>query len=475
MNKKSIKEKPKKDYGKLQRRGECLYRNSLSGIFYFVGAVNGTRHTLSLGTTDLATARRELLKRRALLGDRKISTVKISLAEWIERYRRTFQHLAPATVVGKELISKRILEDWPTGRSTPLDVIRPSDCSLWLSQYKFGIVSRNEYRWLLRDLFQGAVQDGLIQANPAEHLQAEKRPTPLRLTPTFEQFQQIVACVRGLTYTHRDPAESADSGSGLPDAPLRELTAAEKDRCEASADFLEAEGLLGLGQAELGAMTRQDVDLEHRKIAVKRHKTGGRFVIPIYPMAQELISRLCEGKRHSQPLFAIKNAKKSLRGACKRLDLPPFSQRSLRRMFITCAIENGVDVKVIAQWQNHKDGGKLILDTYSHVRPVHSDAMAQLELGCQKSRNPVKRPSAWVEKVATPYKGATHNPRRTARNLFWGALSSVFIKIVSLGILIGFGSCVLIVQLEFNCASNNIFYIRRWFSLCVVPISKLRG
>jgi site-specific recombinase XerD len=47
-------------------------------------------------------------------------------------------------------------------------------------------------------------------------------------------------------------------------------------------------------------------------------------------------------------------------------------------MFITRAIERGVDVKVIAEWQGHKDGGKLILDTYSHVNPTHSQRMAQL-------------------------------------------------------------------------------------------------
>ena len=47
-------------------------------------------------------------------------------------------------------------------------------------------------------------------------------------------------------------------------------------------------------------------------------------------------------------------------------------------MFITRAIEKGVDVKVLAEWQGHRDGGKLILDTYSHVNPVHSQRMAQL-------------------------------------------------------------------------------------------------
>jgi hypothetical protein len=46
-------------------------------------------------------------------------------------------------------------------------------------------------------------------------------------------------------------------------------------------------------------------------------------------------------------------------------------------MFIVRAIERGVDVKVIAEWQGHRDGGKLILQTYSHVRRPHSDAMAE--------------------------------------------------------------------------------------------------
>jgi site-specific recombinase XerD len=47
-------------------------------------------------------------------------------------------------------------------------------------------------------------------------------------------------------------------------------------------------------------------------------------------------------------------------------------------MFITRAIEKGIDVKVIAEWQGHRDGGKLILDTYSHVNREHSQRMAQL-------------------------------------------------------------------------------------------------
>jgi integrase len=71
-------------------------------------------------------------------------------------------------------------------------------------------------------------------------------------------------------------------------------------------------------------------------------------------------------------------ARKAIANACKRLGFPSFTHRLLRRMFITRAIERGVDVKVIAQWQGHQDGGKLILETYSHARPEHSNRMALL-------------------------------------------------------------------------------------------------
>jgi integrase len=133
-----------------------------------------------------------------------------------------------------------------------------------------------------------------------------------------------------------------------------------------------------LGQAEASSLTRADVDFEAERIITFRHKTSQGFAIPIFPQLRPLLERLCEGKSSQHKIFKIANAKHALTNACKRLGFPPFNQRSLRRMFITRAIERGVDVKVIAEWQGHRDGGKLILDTYSHVRPEHSKRMAQL-------------------------------------------------------------------------------------------------
>src|SRR4029077_9627231 len=73
------------------------------------------------------------------------------------------------------------------------------------------------------------------------------------------------------------------------------------------------------------------------------------------------------------------NCKKGLAASCKRLGMPNFEPRSLRRFFITTALRGGGDVATVAAWQGHKDGGALILKTYGdEVRLAHSLQMARL-------------------------------------------------------------------------------------------------
>ena len=76
-----------------------------------------------------------------------------------------------------------------------------------------------------------------------------------------------------------------------------------------SGEFLEMMGLLGLGQAELSALGRSDVDLAASRIFVKRRKTGVGFHIPIFPQARDLIEKLCQGKRHDERLFKLNDAR----------------------------------------------------------------------------------------------------------------------------------------------------------------------
>jgi integrase len=338
-------------HGILQRVGESLYRYSSNQVYYARIKSDGKEIKRSLGTTDRALARRKLAALKDELRQIDRSQGRLTLEELADRYLATIQHQKPKTVERKTFIVGKIKSDWPTGKLTQIGKIRPSDLDLWLSRYHFGSASRNLFISCVKEMFGLAVRDRIIAVSPAAHLRYAKREKPIRRTPSYEQFKAIIADVRAQPFN----ADAPDS-----------------------ADFLEFLGLAGLGQAEAASLTRADIDFAAGQIITFRHKTSRGFAIPIFPQVRPLLERLCEGKSNGDPVFKIHDAKKALAGACRRLGLPAFSQRSLRRMFITRALERGVDVKVVAEWQGHKDGGKLILDTYSHVNRAHSKRMAEL-------------------------------------------------------------------------------------------------
>jgi integrase len=316
--------------GEFRKVGECLYRYSSNGVYYARFKTDGKEIRRSLETTDRAQARRNLaaLKEKERQTDR--SQGKLTLRELCDRWLKTIQNSKPKTLEQKSHVAARIKQDWPAGSLVQVGKIKASDCDLWLarcarkSRNGFRASSRNAHMQILKDVFAMALRDRIISDSPAAHLKYIKREKPIRLTPTWEQFKAIVADVRAQVF-------NADAND--------------------SADFLEFLGLAGLGQAEAGSLCRGDVDLEAGRMITFRHKTSTGFVVPIFPQLRPLIERLCEAKANRDKIFKIADAKHALTNACKRLGLPPFSQRSLRRMFITRAIERGIDVKVIAQWQ----------------------------------------------------------------------------------------------------------------------------
>ena len=330
--------------------GPCLFRYR-NGTYYGRFKAGGKEIRCSLETTDRKLAERNLARKKEEEAQIDRSQGKLTLAELCDRYLKTVQHQKPKTIERKSFIVGRIKNDWPIGKLTQVGKIKPSDVDVWLSSYGFGTASRNLHISCVKEVFALALRDRIIAVSPAAHLRSSKRAKPIRLTPTYSQFKAIIADVRAQQFN----ADARDS-----------------------ADFLEFLGLVGVGQAEAASLKRSDVDLDGGLIITFRHKTATGFSIPIFPQARPLLERLCEGKSNDESIFEIRDAKKALAGAWRRLQLPPFSQRSLRRMFITRAIEKGIDVKLIAEWQGHKDGGKLILDTYSHVNRVHSQRMAQL-------------------------------------------------------------------------------------------------
>lgn len=335
------------------KSGIGLYRYNSSGQYHARVRVGGRLYRRALGTNDYQLARRKLSDFKRDLGRTDARAGKTTFGAVLDKYAQTIGGLSASSQKDKRAIISKLKSTWLGIDALPLRVIKPSDCAAWLSRHcgDKGASYYNSVLTVIRNALELAVHDRIIADSPAAHLKYRKRNKPIRLTPTFEQFRQIVAEIRAQRLNRE---------------------------AEQSADFVEFLGLAGLGQAEVASLTRGDVDLQAERIITYRHKTRQGFAVPIFPQLRALIEKLCKDKAHDQRLFRHNDAAKALANSCKRLGLPPFSHRSLRRMFITRAIEKGVDVKVIAEWQGHRDGGKLILATYSHVRRPHSHRMAQL-------------------------------------------------------------------------------------------------
>ena len=335
------------------KSGVGLYRYVPTGKYHARVRFEGKVYRAKLHTCDHKIARRKLSDFKRDLGRTDSRAGKTSFGAVLDKYADTIGGLSASSQKDKRAIIGKLKSTWLGINVEPLREIKPSDVSAWLSRHcgDKGASYYNSVLTVIRNALDLAVRDRIIADSPAAHLKYRKRNRPIRLTPTFEQFKQIVADIRAKRLNRE---------------------------AEQSADFVEFLGLAGLGQAEVSTLTRADVDLQAERIITYRHKTRQGFAVPIFPQLRPLVEKLCKGKAHDERLFKHDDAAKALSSACKRLGFPLFSHRALRRMFITRAIERGVDVKVIAEWQGHRDGGKLILATYSHVRRPHSQRMAQL-------------------------------------------------------------------------------------------------
>jgi integrase len=348
------------------KREHGLYRYNPSGQFFARVRFRGKLHRRKLKTDDLDVAKRKLRDFKNDLERTDASKGNTSFAAVLDAYSATLKG-SESTLEKKRAIIQLLKQTLFGADSLPVRIMQKSQLAAWLSKY-YGDKSASHYNsalTVIRDALDAAVDDGIILKNPIRQgekpLKYLRRPKPIRLTPTFEQFKLIVADIRAQRFNRE---------------------------AEQSGDFVEFLGLAGLGQAEAAGLTRAHVDLDSGQFLPFRHKTTTGFAVPIFPQLRPLMEKLCAGKQPHERLFKIKEARKALANSCRRLRFlrelehgrmePQFTHRSLRRMFISRAIERGVDVKVIAEWQGHGDGGRLILETYSHVRPAHSIRMAQL-------------------------------------------------------------------------------------------------
>ena len=340
--------------GEFRRVADNLFRYSSSGVYYGRFQSNGKDISRSLRTTDRALAKRRLADELVNASKLDVKVGKMTLEELLRLHAERLSQYSPKTIATRQSIFKIFKETWPHGLNIPVHSVSTGQLELWLASRRanFKNATYNEYARFLRHLFELALKFRVIATSPAAGLKGLRVETPIRATPTWAQFQSLVADIR----SQRFSAEAEDS-----------------------ADLVEFMGLAGVGTAECANLIGEHIDFGSKRITLYRLKTDTGYSIPIFPQLLPFLQTLqAKGQiQQGKYVFKVRDPKKSLTAACKRLGFPHFSPRSLRRCFITRAIELGVDFKTIASWQGHRDGGVLIAKTYSHLRNEHSDNMAK--------------------------------------------------------------------------------------------------
>jgi integrase len=361
---------PKKALPRFQPISGSLYRDRRSGIFYGIKRSNGSEkkfHSLKTKVKDDAE--------RALtdwLRDLQVVTDDgggMNLDTLITRYLKGRASLDPGTVQKEVAILDEFRVSFREGKmGTKVRDVVHSDITHWLTEMKLaegrnGEVRKprtmNEWRALVIRLFELAVDDRIIAAHPfnQKKYKRDKPETPKRFVPTDEEFAKLIAEIR-------QPSFAPNAGKHGGQRPMFN---------HAGADFAEFMGRAGVGQAEMVTLVWGDVLWERGMVKYLRDKTGKSFQAPIYPLLRPLLNDLfAEAKAAGRagpadPVFQIQNVRKALDGAVTRLGMPNFTQRSLRAYLIGMLWKKGVNVKKIAEWQGHGDGGKLIMDTYTEV------------------------------------------------------------------------------------------------------------
>jgi integrase len=347
-----------------------LFRHRENQSYWGVKKMNGKRIVHALDTADRKTADGKLSEWLADLKRVDPGNRDMTLAMLLKKYEAARTDIAHSTQVGEQGRIAKFREVFPLPMETLVARVHNSDIAAWV-----GLVgknkrpsTRNQYRAFVRALFDFAVSDAVIVKNPFDPkiIRTAKREPVTRLIPSPQEFEQIIAEIR-------QPSWKLEKGKRGGQRPMYQHD---------SADFAEFLGRAGVGQAEAGSLTWADIDEEREVIHYLRKKTKRAFNTPVFPWLKPLLARLRAdaGPNPHGQVFKVKDVKKALHGATERLGLPHFTQRNLRAMRIKRLWEQGVDVKVIAQWQGHRDGGTLIMTTYTQVFGSNAESYERAQL-----------------------------------------------------------------------------------------------
>lgn len=310
------------------------------GSYYMIAKFKGSRSPVKecLNTTDLALARRKVLSAKQR---RKTGAGDISLRALAETYKSGRNGKNQKTI---QWVLNKLLKECSFYDSIVRKIL-PSDISKFVSALKLEPRSNNLFYQTLKGIFEEGVINAYLDKNPMEALRKALRKTTARTlphVPTKEDFQAILKTIREQKFS---------------------------DTAKASGDLVEFLGTAALGAAEAANVDWRDIDFAAEKMRIQRRKTKVYFDVPLYPDLKPLLERL--HKEANEPksgrVFKVANPKVAIGTACKSLKLPNYTARNFRQMGIVDLLRAKLDYKLVSKYQGHRDGGMLIITTYSEV------------------------------------------------------------------------------------------------------------
>ena len=156
-----------------------------------------------------------------------------------------------------------------------------------------------------------------------------------------------------------------------------------------AADFCRFLLRTGARVGEVAKTTWECVRWDQSEVYLPGYKTeSSARCIPLFARLAELLKRVQErrlsaaryhpeGKTYlgaTDAIFRIKDCQRTIDAACKRIGIARITHHDFRHLFVTGCIEAKVPIPTIAAWLGHNDGGVLVMKTYGHLRPEHSQA-----------------------------------------------------------------------------------------------------
>jgi len=331
-----------------------LYR-STRGVYYWLVKIKGVPRKGSLKTKSKSVAKSKLWRSieaaRARYGDSKEcdqNSSLVTLGDWAAEWLRREQdrpNIKPSTKYDYEKKIKGI-ENAPI-MSVPFARLGQKECAEWwrdLNQEVAPVTANARYR-VFNAVIVLAMEETGRTDNPARKLKRKPVRRTVRKIPGAQEIRKLCQTIRDQGKRH-------------------------SLECAAMVEFA---AYSGARPAEVAAIRAEDIDGDWLVIrggedGTKNHEER---LVPINKALREVIER--EGfEQRTGRLFHIKSTTRALHNACERLEMDAVTPYTLRHFFATSCMEAGVDVATVADWMGHKDGGVLLLKTYTHVRRAHS-------------------------------------------------------------------------------------------------------